>query len=59
MLFDLIIFAVVLVVLQTGLSLLVGFGLMKFFMSEKFIKKYTKMTMKIAEEVTEEMLDEE
>lgn len=55
MLFELVIFAVVLVTLQMGMGLLVTYLLMKKFMSKKFIKEYSKMAMEAAQEVAEEM----
>lgn len=57
MLFELVIFAVVLVTLQAAMGLLVYYLLMKTFMNKKFIKKYTKMAAEIAEEISNEMLD--
>lgn len=55
MLFELVIFAVVLVTLQMGMGLLVTYFLMKKFMSKKFIKEYSKMAMEVTQEVAEEM----
>lgn len=55
MLFELLIFAVVLVVLQTVMGLL----MCKFFMTEKNLTKMMHTSMKVAEKVTEEIgLDE-
>lgn len=51
---ELIVFAVVFVALQ-GLMCFVMF---KCIMSEKFIKKYSRMTMKVTKELVEEFEDE-
>ena len=55
MLKELIIFAVVLVALNMVAGVAMTFIAMKVFMSKKFIKKYSKMAMEVAEELTEEM----
>lgn len=51
MLFELIIFAFVL----TGLNVAVGLIMMKVVMTKKFYKKIVKMSMEVAQEVTEEL----
>lgn len=58
MLSELIIFAVVLVVLQGAMGVLFMYLCMKTFMSKKFIKKYTKMAMEVANEITDETIED-
>lgn len=52
---ELIVFAVVLVILQMVAGLAMSVIAMKVFMSKKIIKKYSRMAMEVAEELTEEM----
>lgn len=59
MLVELIIFAVVLVVLETAMILLVSYLAMKKLMSKKFIKDYTKMAMEVTKEVTDDLFKEQ
>lgn len=51
MLLELVVFAAVLVILQT----LAGVVLMKLLMTKKFIKKYTKMATEVSQEIINEM----
>lgn len=57
MLFELIIFAIVLAVSFVGAQLIGGYFMMKIVMSPKFITKYTKQIMKTTVEVTKELED--
>ena len=59
MLVELIIFAVVLVVLETAMILLVSYLAMKKLMSKKFIEDYTKMAMEVTKEVTDDLFREQ
>ena len=59
MLVELIIFAVVLVVLETAMILLVSYLAIKKLMSKKFIKDYTKMAMEVTKEVTDDLFKEQ
>ena len=55
MLFELIIFAVVLVILQAVVSVGIGVGYLHWFTSEKNLKKTAKKYMKITEGIFEEI----
>ena len=55
MLFELIIFAVVFVVLQAVVSLGLLVAYMHWFTSEKQLRKLMKTSMKVTQEVTEEL----
>lgn len=54
---DIIVFAVVLALVIVVAQFVGALLVMKFFMSEKFIKKYSKMTMNVTKELMEEMED--
>ena len=54
---DIIVFAVVLALVIVVAQFVGALLMMKFFMSEKFIKKYSKMTMNVTKELMEEMED--
>lgn len=57
MLFDLIIFAVVFVILQTVVLVGLSIAYMNWILSEKNLRKITKRSMKVAQEVTEELYE--
>ena len=48
---DMLVFSVIF----TGVQIVAGLVVVKLLMSKKFLKKYTKMTMDIAQEITDEM----
>lgn len=52
---EMVVFAITLVVAQS----LAGLIIMKVFMNKRFIKKYAKMTAKVAKEIEDEMWDSE
>lgn len=54
---DIIVFAVVLALVIVVAQFVGALLMMKFFMSEKFIKKYSKMSMSVTKELMEEMED--
>lgn len=55
---EIIVFAVTLVFAQLLGGLIVMGISMKWFMSKKFIKKYTKMALEVGEEIQDEMEDD-
>lgn len=52
---EMVVFAVVLGVVLSMTNFVVGVLAMKFYMSKKNLKKYTKMSLEIANELQEEM----
>lgn len=52
---EMIVFAIVFVVAQS----VVGLIGIKYIMSEKFMMKYSKMTMKISKEIAKELMEED